>query len=152
MLTVGTDTYITVNEADEILTGCHNGSLLEQWLALSVEDKECYLRTATYRIDCLPVSGYKHNAKQTLQFPRGMSTEIPYKVKLATAEEALSAIDTELLKRVSLQQQGVKSVSLGSASESYSDDNVSFACSNPLLSKTAYNYMRQFLVGSAVII
>lgn len=152
MLTVGVNTYITVDEADEILIGCHNGSLLEQWLALSVADKETYLRSATYRIDCLPVCGYKHNANQALQFPRGMFDDIPYKVKLATAEEAISAIDTQLLQRVSLQQQGVQSISLGSASESYSNSNVNFACSNPLLSKTAYNYMRQFLAGSVTIV
>lgn len=149
MLTVGVDTYITVEEADEILTGCHNGSLLEQWLTLTVADKECYLRTATYRIDCLPVSGYKHNAGQALQFPRGTTNEIPYKVKLATAEEAISAIDKQLLQRITLQQQGVKSVSLGSASESYSD---STNRNSPLLSKTAYSYMRQFLAGSVMIV
>ncbi len=149
MLTVGVDTYITVEEADEILTGCHNGSLLEQWLALTVADKECYLRTATYRIDCLPVVGYKHSAGQALQFPRGSTNEIPYKVKLATAEEAIVAIDKQLLKRIALQQQGVKSVSLGSASESYSDSTNRIA---PLLSKTAYSYMRQFLAGSVMIV
>ena len=149
MLTVGVDTYITVAEADEILTGCHTGSLLEQWLALTVADKECYLRTATYRIDCLPVIGYKHNAGQVLQFPRGTTNKIPYMVKLATAEEAISAIDKQLLQRITLQQQGVKSISLGSASESYSDNAQQ---SSPLLSKTAYDYMRQFLVGSVTIV
>lgn len=149
MLTIGVDTYITVAEADEILTGCHTGSLLEQWLTLSTADKECYLRTATYRIDCLPVVSYKHNASQILQFPRGLSSDIPYKVKLAVAEEAISAIDKQLLQRISLQQQGVKSISLGSASESYSDITNQ---SNPLLSKTAYNYMRQFLAGSVAIV
>lgn len=149
MLTVGIDTYITVEEADEILTGCHTGSLLEQWLALTVADKECYLRTATYRIDCLPVVGYKHNAGQVLQFPRGTTNKIPYMVKLATAEEAISAIDKQLLQRITLQQQGVKSISLGSASENYNDNPRQ---GSPLLSKTAYNYMRQFLVGSVMIV
>lgn len=149
MLTVGVDTYITVEEANEILTGCHNGSLLEQWLSLSEKDKECYLRTATYRIECLPVVGYKHNASQRLQFPRGMSSNIPYNVKLATAEEAISAIDKQLLQRISLQQQGVKSISLGSASESYADNANPYS---PLLSKTAYNYMRQFIAGSVMIV
>lgn len=148
MLTVGIDTYVTVSEADEIITGCHHDSLLEKWLALSDNDKECYLRTATYKIDCLPVNGYKHNVKQVLQFPRGISSDIPYKVKLAVAEEALSMTDIELLKRISLQQQGISSITLGSASESYGNSSVK---TNSLLSKTAYNYMRQFIVGSAVI-
>lgn len=149
MLTVGTDSYITLKEADEILTSCHNDSLLDKWLTISESEKECIIRNATYKIDCLPFSGHKHTVNQALQFPRGTSKDIPYKVKLAVAEECLATIDTELLKRISLQQQGVSSITLGSASESYGDSSVYGV--SPLLSHTAYNYMRQYICGSVVI-
>ena len=153
MLTVGTDAYITVSEADEIIAGCHKGSLSEKWLALSVEEKESIIRTATYKVDCLPIKGCKHNANQELQFPRGMSADIPYKVKLATAEECIAAVDEELLKRTALRQQGVTSVTLGTASESYGNGGSSFlSAESVLLSRQAYNYMRQYIAGSVAIV
>ena len=149
MITVGVDGYITALEADELISSCHKDSLAENWLTLSTEDKEAYIRSATYRIDCLPIGGFKHSAKQQLQFPRGMSSDIPHIVKLATAEEALSATDEQLLKRIALQQQGVESVTLGSASESYNGNAI--IKNTPLLSQTAYNYMQQYIVGSVRI-
>lgn len=153
MLIVGTDTYVTVLEADEMVTGCHHDSLSEKWLAMENNEKECLLRTATYKIDCLPLKGYKHNVSQELQFPRGTAEDIPYKVRLAVVEECLAMIDTELLKRIALKQQGVSSVTLGTASESYTADNRSLSSAeNILLSQTAYNYMRQYIVGSVRIV
>jgi len=151
MITVGTDTYLSIDEADEIISSTHKDELSGKWLALPNQDKEVHLRNATYRIDCLHFSGYKHKPNQPLQFPRGMSTDIPLKVKLATAEEALAATDTELLRRISMRQQGITSITLGSASESYSS-SVADSYNCPLLSQTAYSYLRQYMVGSAVIV
>lgn len=149
-ITVGLDTYITVVEADDIVNQCYNDQPISQkWAALSTAAKESYLRTATYRVDCLPLNSYKHNINQPLQFPRGMSGDVPLKVKLATVEEALGANDDELLHRITLQQQGVTAVKLGNASESY--DTANKQNTGTLLSPTAYNYMRQYLLGSAVI-
>lgn len=152
MLTVGKDTYLSITEADKLITACHHDKLSDKWLALPDQDKEVHLRNATYRIDCLRFGGHKHKREQILQFPRGMSIDIPLKVQLAAAEEALAAIDTQLLQRISLQQQGITSVKLGNASESYSDNAVAGSYNCPILSKTAYNYLRQYLVGSAVIV
>lgn len=152
MLTVGIDSYITVAAADDLITACHHDTLSDKWLGLTEHDKEIHLRNATYRIDCLNFKGYRHSHTQQLEFPRGMSTGIPLKVQLAVAEEALAAIDTQLLQRCTLQQQGVTSVTLGSASESYSDSAVAGKQNCPLLSQIAYNYLRQYIAATAVIV
>lgn len=151
MITVGVDTYITTAEADNIIKNLYiNQPQAARWQQFSIEDKESYLRNATYRIDCLKLNSYKHDLKQVLQFPRGLQKDIPYQVKLAQCEEALAATDTELLQRLSLQQQGVQSVKLGNASESYTEIKPTFT--DTLLSVKAYNYLRPYLLGSAVIV
>lgn len=82
-----------------------------------------------------------------------MSADIPYKVKLASAEECIAAVDEELLKRTALRQQGVTSVTLGTASESYGNGGSSFlSAESVLLSRQAYNYMRQYIAGSVAIV
>jgi hypothetical protein len=145
------DAYITAAEADYIIAQCHcNDDLSQQWQAMTENEKASCLRNATYRIDCLSFTGHKHSPAQALQFPRGMSADVPYKVKLATAEEALSAIDTALLKRITMQQQGITAIKLGNASETY--DTAKKPDTGPLLSAMAYNYLRQYISGSAVIV
>ena len=47
--------------------------------------------------------------------------DVPKEVKTAQALETLAYLDSEKLKRQDLQNQGVKSVTLGQVSESYGD-------------------------------
>lgn len=151
MITVGCDTYITLAEADEIVSQCHcSEPLADKWLSLADDEKESFLRNAAYRIDCLTYCSYKHNPDQPLQFPRGMSEIIPVKVRLAQAEEALAANDDTLLQRYALQQQGVTAVKLGNASESY--DTAKKQSTGALLSIKAYHLLRQYLLGTAEMI
>lgn len=151
MLTVGIDTYITPIVADDIVRKFYmNSPVIQQWEGLSTEEKESCLISALYRIECLPFNSHKHNLKQPLQFPRGMSKDVPYMVKLAQVEEALTALDTVAKNRLALQEQGVTGVKLGNASESY--DTGKKPHTGTLLSKTAYNYLRQYLAGTVGIV
>lgn len=133
MLTVGTDTYITVEEADSIINGRYvsGDPNRERWEKLNEEDKEVFLRHACTLIEKAPLRGQKYRSDQTLQFPRVRygekipPIEYPSEVKTVQAELALWLSDTTLQaersKRLQLQAQGIRSVSMGSASESYTD-------------------------------
>lgn len=50
------------------------------WSALSDDDKDQLLRTATRMIDALPLTGYKTVDTQEREFPRGDDVDIPDRV------------------------------------------------------------------------
>ena len=152
-ITVGTDTYISVSDADTYFSKRYNG---ESWSNFTTGDKERLLTTATHKIDRLNLKGQKKVYTQTLSFPRvytirdnynGFNIDtVPDNVKYAVCEEALAMTNTELTKRKELQDQGVTSFSLGSLSESYQGRS-----SNPLLSKEATEYLKGWLLGAVRI-
>lgn len=72
-ITVGTDTYITVEEADTIIANTNVSTNAQRiaWEELSVEaDKEIYLKNATQQMEVLKYRGCKFEVEQTLAFPR----------------------------------------------------------------------------------
>ena len=146
-LTIGTDTYISLADAKTYVTSnfATNDEKYIGWNALTDSDKEVYLRRATKRIDRQIYKGIKAIESQTLQFPRAfysidiynrnigleidnvhgegwyIETEVKQCVKEAQVEESLALITqgTIFNKRMDLQWQGVKSISLGNLSETY---------------------------------
>ncbi len=152
MLTVGTDSYITLTEADKLVRLCvEDEHTLDAWFALSDAKKESRLKNALYRIESMNFSSHKSTIFQTLQFPRGMSKEVPMAVKLAQILEAAASLDAQASVRRKLQEQGVKSVSIGNASESYADAQ-SMIDTGALQSMEAYKQLKPYLLGSAVMI
>lgn len=151
MLTVGTDSYVTIEEADEIVRLLSDSpQLKDEWFNLSDSDKECKLRNACYRIESMRLASHKHSISQELQFPRGTDSTVPERVKQAQVLEAMQSLDTAAAKRRELQEQGVKSVSIGNTSESYSDSgSTSYGT---LTSREAYTLLKPYLLGSAVMI
>ncbi len=148
MLTVRTDTYITI---EEVGTYAADNQFYQAFLALSTEEKECLLRKAAMKIDCLSLSGMKKNISQPMAFPRDYQTDVPNEVKTAQALETLAYLDSEKLKRQDLQNQGVKSVTLGQVSESYGDGIKADSMSIFGNSETHW-LLRKYLAGSAVIV
>lgn len=146
MLTVGTDTYLTVREADALLNG-ERGA--ERWDALGDPEKESLLKAAALHIELLRYRGRKYSIFQGLSFPRGLNREIPAAVKRAQALEALALTDAQAQNRRALQEQGVQSVSLGKVSESYSG---AAGFQSPLCSMDAVGLLRPYLLGSAAIV
>ena len=69
----------------------------------------------------------------------------------AQALEALALCDTQAAYRRELQAQGVSSISLGKASESYQGVN-STASLKPLRSTEALLLLQPYLLGSGVIV
>lgn len=145
MLTVGVDTYISVDEATEILGGSEE---FTRWEALSTEQQENALKEAVMHIDMLTLAGTKLSAEQSLEFPRKPYLYIPQQVKLAQAYEAVEVACGEGSERIRLQSQGVTSITLGSVSESY---NGKISGSGMLSTKSA-RLMRKYIIGSAVIV
>lgn len=91
MLKVGTDTYLTLSEADGLLTG-RPGS--ESWMMFHDAQKEDRLKRAAQHLEALHYAGRKHSIFQDMAFPRDLSRSIPVNIKLAQALEALALPDT----------------------------------------------------------
>lgn len=78
-ITVGTDTYITIEEVDAYLesTRLAADAQLVAWGGLEDGDKEILLRNATYAIDRIRFTGKKNDPDQTLMFPRDIAGVSP---------------------------------------------------------------------------
>lgn len=149
MLTVGTDSYITVDEAKELLEG---DKLYDRFAALSEAEQEYLLKRAAERIDVLPLSGRKKSMQQYMAFPRMGQSDVPYQVRTAQAAEAICVLDSEAESRRELRAQGITSITLGQVSESYgsSSDSAQGFCG--LHSERAYSLLRRYIAGSFPIV
>jgi len=174
-ITVGTDTYITVAEADAYLAEHYvsTDARLTAWDALSDADKEIYLRNATRSIDSVKYSGRPKDREQALKFPRCYSddtayyadpdypyvdwewyhgeycqADVPDAVKDAQAEEALElASPSRDTTLYNRRLDGVKSRSIGHFSESYGN-NYSGGVKLNVRSTRAQQLMAAFIGGS----
>lgn len=77
MITVGTDTYVSVSDANTYLSQKYLSSddRLIEWNALSETDQEVYLRNACDSIERVQYRGATYMALQKLSFPRYMGTQ-----------------------------------------------------------------------------
>ena len=168
-ITVNTDTYISLADAETYISGQYisTDAKYTAWDALSDGDKEILLKRAAKIIDRQPLVGIPATATQAMEFPRAIytdykrrdlpiltthfdsdwyiQTETPDEVKHAQVEIALQEA-TGNPKRVELQQQGVKSFSLGKLSESYGSGS-----NNAIVSHEARELLKPYLAGSVSI-
>lgn len=72
MLTVGTDSYVTLEDANSYVEKNYTTSnaYRRKWEQLTDQDKESLLRSSTSAIDQLKFIGAKRSRSQRLQFPR----------------------------------------------------------------------------------
>jgi len=154
------DSYIdTTEEADALAAKRPN---IAAWTG---DGKAAALQEATRRIDAMPLRGRKYDTTitagvpdQLLEFPRvidGVTLDynstageaiIPTAVKWACLEEAIAILATGTGGRRELQQQGVKSFSIGGKlSETFIDG----AGGQGLQSVTARKLMRRY-VGAEI--
>ena len=140
MLTVGTDSYITVEYADRYIAEHYlpENSEQKRWSDLGTEEKEIRLRLACEELEQLPWQGAAIAKDQPLAFPRApyqtyTATEAPTKIKNAQVELALWRSDdqaqADAAQREQLKLEGVQSVSLGSLSMSFSGDGANASAS-----------------------
>jgi len=157
VIEVGTNCYINIDDADEYFALKYGA---DAWDALTDENKDKLLISATRKIDRLPLRGTKRIYTQDLAFPRYLSAYIDYdlmasllytdtiptEVAQATCEEAFAMLNTESTKRKELQRQGVKAFSLGKLSETFQGSR-----SLSLVSEEAKELLRPWIAGTVQI-
>lgn len=168
-VTVGTNSYISVADAELYL---HDRLFADAWNNSSEDDKARSLIMASKKIDRLLLKGTKKESSQAMQFPRcylydnrffypedvqftyynGWHCEIavPQAVKDAVCEEALELLSTGNDTRVAMQMAGVKSYSLGSLSETFTDSAIDpkNSTGRGLLSDEAKALMKLYIAGA----
>ena len=142
-ITVGENSYIDIEEADEYFTGRLHA---ESWGETDNSTKEAALKQATRAIDRQPIRGRKSNKDQTLAFPRYPEIEIPEAVKEACCEEALALLERGNSQRRKLQQEGVQSFTLGNMSETYAP-----GAGRGIMSQEAKELLKPWLLGAVMI-
>ena len=142
-ITVGENSYIDINGADEYFAGRLHA---ESWSGADSETKEKALKQATRAIDRQLLRGRKTNPEQELAFPRYPDTEVPEAVKEACCEVALALLERGNNQRRKLQQEGVQSFTLGNMSETYAA-----GAGRGLLSQEAKELLRPWLIGAVNI-
>lgn len=163
-ITVGTDTYISLTDANTYMSSNYlsTSTELATWTALSNADKEILLKNATKKIDRQILRGVKAVETQALEFPRALHEVTNYtnywiveesvsqKVKDAQVEEALASVidGSNANRRAKLQQQGVKSYSLGDLSETFGTTTIN---TNKLISSVAKELLSYYIAGSVRI-
>lgn len=168
-LTIGTDTYISLADADIYLTAQYlaTDAKMISWTALSDAQCEILLRRAARIIDRQPMIGEKVTYTQTMAFPRAVynwpnmnyseqftmlynqdwfvQISVPDSVKFAQCEIAITE-SVGQSDRQRLQQEGVKSFSVGKLSESYGSGS-----SSAIYSIEAREYLIPYLAGGVRI-
>lgn len=156
-ITVGTNSYVTIAEADEYF---QDKLYSTDWNEASESTKEKALKTAAKKIDSQRLRGRKVETSQILEFPRSIysqfekylvsQTEVPQAVKDAQCEEAFALISMgeNANKRAQLQALGVKSFSIGKLSETFVSNS---SKGNKLLSMEAIQFLSPYLAGRVPI-
>lgn len=127
---VGTDSYVTVAEADNYIATHYTSTnpARLRWSSMRESDKSIVLVEACAEIEALQFQGRKSEIDQPMLFPRLPfqlygDTGAPDKIKFAQIELALWLSDDEkqsdISQRRDLQSQGVQSFSIGDLSENY---------------------------------
>jgi len=142
-ITVGENSYINIDGADEYFSGRLHA---ESWGQADDSTKEKALKQATKIIDRQRLNGRKTNPSQPLAFPRYPDAETPQNVKEACCEEALAILESGNSQRRKLQQEGVQSFSLGNMSETYAP-----GAGKGILSQEAKELLQPWLLGGVFI-
>lgn len=126
---VGTNSYITISECNDILAGFLNTT---EWDLATDVVKEKALRQACTQMQSIAWIGYKTDDAQTLEFPRqwvsqnGYLKDIGTPIEIKTGQAILASL---LLKPNLYKKQGIKSESvdgIGSVSYDKLTDKVIF--------------------------
>ena len=138
-LEVGTNTYVTLEEANIILEAVFDN---QEWQSLTDEQKKVCLVNATNKINLLAVKGEKLDSSQELLFPRNWENAVSDKVKMAQCYEALE-ICRYNYKREREMNSGIVSRSMENVSVTYAKQSNN---QRGLYSKDSFNFLREYLM------
>lgn len=129
-LTVGTNSYMSLKEADTIVENelLDTSNEYKDWKSLSEENKTKLIVKGTRTVDSIPFRGVKYNISRVgeLQWPRLINNELiecPPEIKLALLMQVLRDYKNDNSQEAKLQEMGVKSYSINKASISFGDKN-----------------------------
>lgn len=151
LLEVGVDTYITVEEAGEIISLNFLAAdvVRVNWENLTEDDKAVCLRQAFRAIEGLPYVGRKTDLSQLTAFPRMPDTEVPTAVLEAQALTAVNFADPKLTAELAryrrMRTAGVSSYRIGKFAEVL---KAAESSGYGLVSAEAVNLLRPWLDGS----
>lgn len=156
---VGKDAYVTVEGADEyvrLLLRPYDDFRVF-WNALTEEEKQGYLLRATQQIDALTYTGFKRDADQPLQFPRGNEKDVSDTVKRATVFNALGFMNDDLKATADKQLQLFKSLGVLKNPRLDQTSQQAIAATEklmpptevkiPIASATAYGLLKPYMRG-----
>ncbi len=157
-MTVGIDTYVTVEKADELvrLYFRPTDEFRVFWCALSEDEKEGYLMRSAQQIDALVYTGRKRVTGQPMQFPRERENCVSDAVLKAAVYNALGYMNEDLKASADKQMQIFKSLGVfknprldqTSQQAIATAENVAPAeVKIPLASKTAYSLLKPYMRG-----
>ena len=143
MLEVGTNSYVTLEEAELIIADMFNA---DEWTALTDPQKEKALKTAVFQgLDLLSLRGTKLDPiTQVLEFPRSYETTVSNSVKMAQCYEAVE-IARANYSAEKAQQEGIASKSIAGASVSYNTTGKTHKDKTGLYSKSAYELISKYI-------
>jgi len=134
MIIVGENSYVTIPEADEYLRFELGAN---KWAGMSNDVKTTALITAYRKIKTIRL--VKHTPKEVKQW--------------AQILEAWGMLDETNVTNADRVARGVKSVSIGKASESYDNTALNMQMAGTLLlSQRAYSILRPYIDRMAVIV
>ena len=143
MLEVGTNSYVTLTEAELIISDMFNA---DEWATLTEPQKEKALKTAVFQgLDLLSLRGTKLDTSiQVLEFPRSYETTVSNSVKMAQCYEAVEVARANYSAEKA-QQEGIASKSIAGASVSYNTAGKSHKTQTGLYSKSAYELISKYI-------
>ena len=143
MLEVGTNSYVTLEEAEIIIADMFN---VDEWATLTDLQKEKALKTAVFQgLDLLSLRGTKlDQSTQVLEFPRSYETTVSNSVKMAQCYEAVE-IARANYSAEKAQQEGIASKSIAGASVSYNTAGKTQKDKTGLYSKSAYELISKHI-------
>ena len=148
-ITVGTNSYVSVADADEYMA---SRLYADAWGSADATDKAKAIMMATRAIDRLLLAGRPADTEQELAFPRDGQDDVPQAVVDATCEEALAILDRGNSERRRMQADGLTSFQIGTLSEVYATGQSGRSLvPHGLISVEARELMRAYTAGSVAI-
>lgn len=161
-MTVGVNSYISVEEADEIVRLLLRpyDELRVFWSVLDEGEKESYLMRSAQQIDTLVFTGRKSMIGQSMQFPRNAEMGVSDAVKQASVYNALGLMNADIKATADKQLQLFKSLGVFknlrldqtsmraiATAENAAPEEVKI----PIASSAAYGILKKYMRGSFFI-
>lgn len=146
---VGTDTYMSVTEADSIITDefGNNSEEYKFWGQLDEKGRQRVILKGTRITEKLLYRGIRSEAHQIMAWPRIINSvfkECPYDVKAGILKQGIRTLINESKQELKLQELNVKSYSVKGASITFGDNSLQGRVNNSIYSDIYSEYFEKY--------